>query len=360
MNAPFSAGDHSRILEWRPAGQVIGVRENVCRLVILALPGFSQLSLSSFVDPIRLANSVSGQSFFEWTIASPDGTPVECASGFSLSVRSNFASIGERIQARKGPSMVIVCAGERVEKQTSTSLSKILRLCKRHKVPIVALGTATWLLAESGLLNETACTIHWDKRAAFAETFAQLQVFDRLFVRDGDLVTCAGEFASFDFVMELISEYLGRETALTVCRHTIADHWRSASDRQSTVNAGEMGICKPLAEIIRVMEEHIEDPLTIRDISKCVGRSQRQIERIFERSISSSPMRYYLNLRLARAKRLIEQTELPLTEIAIACGFASASHFSKCYRQVFGCKPSAARHRSWMGTRTKKAGQALR
>ncbi|MER8747462.1 GlxA family transcriptional regulator [Mesorhizobium sp. M1004] len=342
MNAPFSAGDRSRIVGWNPSRQVIDTQD-VYRLVILALPGFSLLSLSSFVDPLRLANSISGRSFFEWTIASLDGQPVECASGFILSVDSDFASTGGCVQAGKGPSMVIVCAGEWVQKQTSTSLSKILRLCKRQGVPIAALGTATWLLAESGLLDDSACTIHWDQRAALSEKFDRLQVTDRLFVRDTHLVTCAGEFASFDLVMELISERLGRDTALAVCRHTTAGHWRPASDRQQTINAGETGICKTMEEVIRIMEEHIEDPLPLRDIAKCVGRSQRQIERLFARSVSSSPMRYYLHLRLSRAKRLIGQTELPIVEIAIACGFASASHFSKCFREAFGANPSACR-----------------
>lgn len=342
MNTPFPAGDRSRIVGWNPSRQVIDTQD-VYRLVILALPGFSQLSLSSFVDPLRLANSVSGRSFFEWTIASLDGKPVECASGFSLSAGRDFASTGECIQACKGPSMVVVCAGERVEKQTSTSLRKVLRRCKRHGVSIVALGTATWLLAESGLLDDTACTIHWDKRAALSEKFGRLQVTDRLFIRGTHLVTCAGEFASFDLVMELISERLGIETALAVCRHTTAGHWRSASDRQLTINAGEAGFCKLVAEVIRIMEEHIEDPLPLRDIAKCVGRSRRQIERLFQRSVSSSPMRFYLHLRLSRAKRLIAQTELPIVEIAIACGFASASHFSKCFREAFGANPSACR-----------------
>lgn len=344
MNALFSAGERSRIVAWDARRQAVDTREDIFRLAIMIMPGFSQLSLSSFVDPLRLANSVCGRSFFKWTIASLDGRPVECASGFSLSVGGDFAGLGERIQPLDCPSMVIVCAGDRVEKQISASLSKTLRLCKRHGVPIAALGTATWLLAETGLLDGTACTIHWDKRAALAETFARLEVNDALFVRDPGLVTCAGEFASFDLVMELITEHLGKEIALAVCRHTTAGHWRSASDRQWTINADQTRVNKPITDVIRMMEEHIEDPLPLRDIARCVGRSQRQIERLFYRAVSSSPMRYYLHLRLARAKRLIEQTELPIVEIAIACGFASASHFSKCFRDAFGASPSGYRN----------------
>ncbi|TGT57768.1 GlxA family transcriptional regulator [Mesorhizobium sp. M00.F.Ca.ET.170.01.1.1] len=342
MNAPFSTAARSRTVEWDLKGQEVRAHDDVFRLVILALPGFSQLSLASFVDPLRLANSVSGRPFFQWTVASLDGEPVVSASGLGLIVSGDFIRVGQSVHAGKSPNMVIVCAGERVERQTSASLVSVLRICKRQAVPIAALGTATWLLAESGMLENAACTIHWDKRAALAETFCSLRVTDKLFVRDSHLVTCAGEFASFDLVMQLITEHLGKETALAVCRHTTAGHWRSASDRQ--VDADEARLCRPLAEVIDIMEDHIEDPLPLRDIAKCVGRSPRQIERLFARSLSSSPMRYYLQLRLVRAKQLIEQTELPVVEIAIACGFASASHFSKCFRQAFGANPTA--HRS--------------
>ncbi|MGX5804413.1 GlxA family transcriptional regulator [Bradyrhizobium sp. Arg314] len=343
MNAPFSAGDHARIVGWSPGRLQIDSRDQTFRLAILPLPGFSQLSLSSFVDPLRLANAVTGRRFFEWTLVSPDGQPVECASGFSLAVAGDFAGVAESIQACKGPSMVVVCAGERVEEHASASLSRILRLCKRFGTPLAALGTATWLLAESGVLEDSACTIHWDMRAALGETFGRLMVTDRLFVRDTQFATCAGEFASFDLVMDLIGEHLGKDTALAVCRHTTAGHWRSASDRQWTITGSEMVTSKALAEIIRIMEEHVEDPLPLRDIARCVGRSRRQIERLFERSVSSSPMRYYMTLRLARAKRLVQQTDMPIVEIAIACGFESASHFSKCFRQMYGCNPKACR-----------------
>ncbi|TIN74118.1 GlxA family transcriptional regulator [Mesorhizobium sp.] len=342
MNAPFAAPSRSGPVLWDTAKNVVDVKSDECRLMILALPGFSLLSLSSFVDPLRLANSILGRSFFEWSLLSKDGQPVRCASGFGLSVDNDFKHANQLIMSGDRPTMVVVLAGEMVEKQVSASVINVLRLYRRHGVPIAALGTATWLLAEIGMLDGVPCTIHWDKRAAFAETFGRPQVTDRLFVRDSQLVTCAGEFASFDLVMEFISEHLGKDIAVAVCRHTTAGHWRSTSERQSAVGSNE-GICKPVAEIIRIMEEHVEDPMPLRDIARCVGRSQRQIERLFARSLSISPMRYYLHVRLSRAKRLVEQTELPIVEVAIACGFASASHFSKCFRLAFGANPNAYR-----------------
>ncbi|MER8396422.1 GlxA family transcriptional regulator [Mesorhizobium sp. M1340] len=316
-----------------------------CRLAVLLLPEFSQLSLSSFIDPLRLANSKSGRPFFEWMLSSPDGRPVTCASGIVISVSRDFTGVVKELGSGRGPDMVIICAGDNVQKHASASLFSVLRTCRRHQVPILALGTATWLLAESGILNDTRCTIHWDKLEALSATFERLHVTDSLFVRDRGLVTCAGEFASFSLAMELITNYLGNHNASAVCRHTTAVQWRSGSDRQCAIDAQYVGASKKVAEAIRLMSQHIEDPLPLCDVGKRVGLSQRQIERLFQRYVSCSPMRYYLRVRLEGAKRLIEQTDIPLLEIALSCGFVSPSHFTKRFRDCFGTAPSALRAR---------------
>ncbi|RWH17684.1 MAG: GlxA family transcriptional regulator [Mesorhizobium sp.] len=347
MNAMFPPIGHTHAFDWdsRVQGIIPRPEPTVCRIVILLVPGFSQLTLSSFVDPLRVANSISDRTFFEWLVSSSDGRPVECASGISVSAKSMFARVAADLRSSDRPDMIVVCAGEGVENQAPASLMKLLRLSRRHRIPIAALGTATWLLAEAGILNDNACTIHWEKLPALSETFGRLRVTDSLFVRDGDVVTCAGEFASFDLALELISENLGKEGASAVFRHTTAGQWRSGSERQWASGAQHAGMSEKLAEVVRLMEQHIEDPIPMNDIGKCIGLSPRQIERLFERYVSCSPMRYYLRLRLEWARRLIEQTEMPLIEIAVACGFVSPSHFSKCFREVFGKAPSAYRGR---------------
>ncbi|MEI9418930.1 GlxA family transcriptional regulator [Mesorhizobium sp. Cs1321R2N1] len=347
MNAVFPVIVDSRSLVQGNGQEMIAPRDTHarCRLAVVLLPEFSQLSLSSFIDPLRLANSISGRPFFEWVLSSPDGRPVTCASGIVISVSREFTDVVKEVGSAGGPDMVIICAGDSVQKQASASLFSLLRTCRRHQVPISALGTATWLLAESGILNDTCCTIHWDKLAALSATFGRLRVTDSLFVRDRGLVTCAGEFASFDLAMELITNYFGNNTASAVCRHTTAKQWRSGCDRQRAIGAQYAGASKKVAESIRLMEQHIEDPLPLCDIARCIGLSRRQIERLFQRYLSCSPMRYYVRVRLEGAKRLIEQTDIPLLEIALSCGFVSSSHFTKRFRECFGKAPSALRAR---------------
>ncbi|BCG83598.1 GlxA family transcriptional regulator [Mesorhizobium sp. 113-3-3] len=355
MNAPLSTnGSRPSVDPDERRHIAVPCEEANYRVAFLLLPGFSQLSLSSFLDPLRLANLVVGRRFFEWSVSTPDGNPVECACGISVSADHAFSKLVSAISSVTRPHMVVLCAGDQVETQASTPLINLLRLCRRHKVPMAALGTATWLLAQGGMLNDAPCTIHWEKMPALTETFSRLNVMNNLFVRNDDLITCAGEFASFHLVMELVSNRLGKETASAVCHHTTALQWRSGSDRQWAAGAEFTGASKTMPEIISLMEQHIEDPLPLYDIAQCVGYSRRQIERLFERHVSCSPMRYYLRLRLERAKQLIEHTDMPQLEIAVACGFASASHFSKCFRCAFGRSP--AEHRDYFVLITRPRG----
>ncbi|RWP29679.1 GlxA family transcriptional regulator [Mesorhizobium sp.] len=344
MNAPLAtiASRRSVNLDERRHA-VVPREEEGYRVAILLLPGFSQLGLSSFLDPLRLANSVAGRRFFEWSVSTSDGKPVKSACGISVSADNAFSAIVSAISSVTRPHMVVLCAGEEVETQASAPLLNLLRLCRRDRVPMAALGTATWLLAKGGMLNDAPCTIHWGKMPALSETFSRLNVTNNLFVRNGDVVTCAGEFASFHLAMELVSSRLGKETASAVCHHTTALRWRSGSDKQWSASSEFAGVSKAMAEIIGLMEQHIEDPLSLYDIARCVGYSRRQIERLFNRYISCSPSRYYMRLRLERAKQLIEHTNMPQVEIAMACGFATASRFSKCFRDAFGRSPTEHR-----------------
>ncbi|MER9971909.1 GlxA family transcriptional regulator [Mesorhizobium sp. M0060] len=344
MNAPLSTDGSTRLVDRRECQHVtLPPEEEGYRVAILLLPGFSQLSLSSFLDPLRLANSVAGRRFFEWSVSTSDGKRVECACGIHVSADHAFSNIVSAISSVARPHMVVLCAGEQVETQASAPLINLLRLCRRDRVPMAALGTATWLLAQGGMLNDAPCTIHWEKMPALTETFSRLNVMNNLFVKNDDLITCAGEFASFHLAMELVSNRLGKETASAVCHHTTALQWRSGSDKQWSASSEFKGVSKTMSEIISLMEQHIEDPLSLYDIARCVDYSRRQIERLFDRYVSCSPSRYYMRLRLERAKQLVEHTNMPQVEIAVACGFVTASRFSKCFRDAFGRSPTEHR-----------------
>ncbi|MGX9148222.1 GlxA family transcriptional regulator [Mesorhizobium sp. 128a] len=320
-------------------------------LVVLALPGFSHLALHAYIEPFRIANTVSRLPLFRWRIAGVDARSVEGANGLAISIDVTLGELASHLDGHR-PGQLAIVAGEPVERQLTPQLTGFLRLMARRGVAISAFGTATWLLAQTGLLAGTRCTIHWSRLAAFSEVFSQPRIRDSLFVKDGQFSTCAGELAAFDFAVDLIATQAGAFIAQEVCRHATVDGQRSGSNRQTgSSGIAFAGVSESLVAAIRVMEENIESPIAMSDISKRIGVSRRQLERLFGTFVGVTPAKHYLILRVDHAKRLIEGTRLPLVDVAMASGFVSSSHFSKCFRNIHGISPQQLRLTvpAWIG-----------
>lgn len=121
---------------------------------------------------------------------------------------------------------------------------------------------------------------------------------------------------------------------------------RDIHDRQRVPLGARVGHHdSKLLSVVQLMESNLSEPLALEAISHRVGLSRRHVERLFRLYLGRSPARYYLEVRLDRARQLLRQTSLPVIEIAIACGFVSASHFSKCYRETYNCSPQSERAR---------------
>lgn len=311
---------------------------------IVLVPGFSQLCVSSFIDPLRYANRLSGRERFRWKLIGDDCTPVMCASGVRVCVDSNLIEEAKLLKSQRLPDGIVVCAGEGIEHYRSAPLVSVLRQCARRNVRLYGLGTGAWVFAAAGLLSDTRCTIHWDTMAAFSETFEGLKLTDALFVEQKGIVTCAGEFAAFDLAISSVEQRCGVDVARSVCRFLTADRWREGESCQSApLGLRFSGAGEKLIRIIRIMENSVDEPLRIRAIAQQQGLSCRQIQRLFLHHLKATPMQYYLLLRMARARQLLELTDMSVLQVAIACGFVSSSHFSKCFRDHFGQAPSSLR-----------------
>jgi len=311
------------------------------KMHLLLSPGFSQLTLSSFVDPLRCANLLAKERSFDWRILAADGKPVVSSSGMTLEVDGTL----DVWDAGGEHAALVLIGGDHIEQQTSPRLNAFLRKQARRNVPIYALGTATWVLAEAGLLHNGArCTIHWSKLAALSENFRDLVAEDVLFVQHGNLTTCAGEFAAFDLAVEIIEERLGSDLACRVCEQLTADRWRDGGSCQSIPSGLRYaGAAEKVIRIAKLMEKNIEDPLSLEDLAGRVSLSRRQVERLFEKHLHTTPLRHYLSLRMRKAKQLLEMTSMPVIEVAVACGFVSSSHFAKAFKDHFRMPPSKTR-----------------
>ena len=288
-----------------------------------------------------MANQVSGETLYEWSLISSDGNPVQCSNGISVAVTHGTE------QASTAYHAIFVCGGLNIH-QLEDELG--INWLRRHDRPEVVLGavcTGSYLLAKAELLNNYRCTIHWENLAAAREQFPQLVISPELFEIDRNRYTCAGGTAPIDLFMCEVRDAHGAELAKRISEQFIVERIRDQNDRQRVPLTQRIGASQPkLAEAVSLMEANIEEPMTLDELSYHVGLSRRQLERLFQRYLSCVPTRYYLELRLERARQLLLQTSMPIVDIALACGFISAPHFSKCYRDTYSIPPRDERRRA--------------
>lgn len=184
------------------------------------------------------------------------------------------------------------------------------------------------------------CTTHWENRDSFQEEFPDLELTHSIFVIDQNRYTAAGGSASFDMMLNIVARQFGTELANEVADQLIHTSLRSETDEQRLSIPTRIGVRHPkLARVVHQMEENIEEPISPSTLARDVGMSTRQLERLFRRYMNRSPKRYYMELRLKKARNLLLQTDMSVINVALACGFASPSHFSKCYRGMYDTTP---------------------
>jgi len=200
------------------------------------------------------------------------------------------------------------------------------------------------VLARAGLLDGYRATTHWESLDSFRETFPKVEVENALFLIDRNRLTCAGGTAALDMMLNMISQQHGHELAASVSEQFIHERIRDRHDHQRMALTARLGVRHPkLIQVIQQMEANLEEPLSRGDLADAAGLSSRQMERLFAKYLKKSPARYYVELRLNRARLLLLQTNMSVIDIALACGFVSASHFSKCYRELYGRSPQQER-----------------
>ncbi len=315
-------------------------------IVFFLIPNFSMIAFSTAIEPLRLANRIQESPSYSWHLASFDGEPVTASNGVTVSVDKNLAQERSVLNSSNRPSMLFVCSGIGVEDHENKTLFAYLRENKKQGVTVGGLCTGAYLLAAAGMLNNKRCAIHWEDLPGFTERFPQIQAFADLYEMEDGVCTCAGGTASLDMMLGIIGEDHSQELVNRVCEQALTDRVRNPQDRQRLPLRARLGVQNTkVLTIIEYMEANISEPLELLEIANYVGLSRRQIERLFQNHMGRSPARYYLEIRLDRARHLLIQSALPVVEVAIACGFISASHFSKCYRELFGKSPLQERSR---------------
>jgi AraC family carnitine catabolism transcriptional activator len=336
-----SARARRPVREPRPPDPALAFPPAVMPLVpraihFLLLPGFSMMGFVSAIEPLRVANRFREQSY-RWHILSCDGGPVTASNGMSLNAEGAFAGAG-RIET------VFVVAGFNPLDHYGPPLAAWLRGASQQGATLGALDTGAFLLAEAQLLDAGPVTLHWEAQAAFVERYPTLNVTQELFEIGPRCISCAGGTAAIDMMLALIAGKHGRELATAVSEQFVLGRIRSQSDHQRLEIAARHGLHnRKTIQIIKLMQEHIEDPLSADDLASMISVTRRQLERLFAMHLHDTPAHFYSGIRLERARELLQQTDMGVLEVGVACGFGSSSHFSRAYRARFAISPKEDR-----------------
>ncbi|MCU9846820.1 GlxA family transcriptional regulator [Defluviimonas sp. WL0024] len=303
------------------------------RFVFLLLNRFTMLSFAGAIEPLRIANRVLGREAYTWVLAGEGGEFSTCSNGAAFKLDMGLEEIDRE-------DTILVCGGIDVQSATTKPILNWLRREARRGVPIGGLCTGAYTVAKAGLLDGKRATIHWENQDSFLEEFEEVKLTKSVFVVDGNRMSTAGGTASIDMMLKIVAQDHGEDVANTVADQLIYSSIRTDQDTQRLSIPTRIGVRHPkLSQVIQMMEQNIEDPISPADLAEDVGMSTRQLERLFRRYLNRSPKRYYMELRLQKARNLLMQTDMSVINVALACGFASPSHFSKCYRAHYKTTP---------------------
>lgn len=300
---------------------------------LVLMPEFTMMPVTSAIEPMRIANRLAEKTLYKWTMHSLDGKPVSASNGLLTMVNGDLETVPPE-------ATIIICGGLNIQRHTDKRLLAWLRKMARRGVDIGAVCTGAHVLAEANLLDDYRCTIHWENLPGFAEAFPEIEATGGLFEVDRDRFTSAGGTTAVDMMLTMIASQNGPELAAQVAESILHSPIRHHSEHQRMSLPARIGARHPkLVGIIEKMEDNLEEPLSPSLLARQAGLSTRQLERLFRRYVDRSPKRYYLELRLKKARFLLLQTDMTVINVALASGFSSPSHFSKCYRAFYGRTP---------------------
>ncbi len=317
--------------------RAFGEADRPTEIGLLLLPNFSLLGVIGAIDVMRHANRLSGKQLYVSRVYSPDGAAVRASNGLVLSVEGKPGP-------DLAPDLLFVCGGFNPERFKDQTIFRWLRSLVRRGVRLGAITTGAYVLARAGLLSGYACTIHWENAASFAADFPDIELRNNLYVIDRDRCTCSGATATLDMFLHIVAEAHGPNLAIEIAEELQVDRIRSSVDEQTRAHrVAVLHRSEKLAAAITAMEGNLDTPLAVHELAQRARLTRRQLHRLFRSHTGMSPTEYYRDLRLRHARLMMLNTTTPIVEIAVAAGFSTHSHFTRCYRERFGVSPRADR-----------------
>ncbi|MEX0605976.1 MAG: GlxA family transcriptional regulator [Marinobacter sp.] len=307
------------------------------RVGFLLIDNFTLIALATAVEPLRMANQLAGSELYSWKLLTAEGEPARASDGITLLPDASLHDVNTF-------DLVIVVAGVDVVHSFSRKEVNWLKQMDRRHVVLGAVCTGPYVLASAGLLDGHSCSAHWECLEAMQEGFPRVQSNNRLFTVGRERMTCTGGTVPMHMMLSFLARRHGQELSNGISHMFVCDRVREEREQQPMPMRPQLVCAQPkLAETAQLMEANIEEPIELQELAALTGISRRQLERLFLKHLGCTPSRYYLRVRLNRARRLLKQTSCSIVEIASMCGFVSATHFSRCYRKTMGRAPKYER-----------------
>ena len=307
------------------------------RIGFLLIDGFALMSYASASEPFRAANLLAGRTLYDVINVSLYGSSAQSSASAIVKARTQ---VGEHTDF----DLVFVIAGGDPTLFRDKRMLQWLRHLSRRGVMLGGVSGGPVILARAGLMNGYRMTVHWEHASALIEIAPDLMLERSIYVVDRDRYTCAGGIAALDMMHHLIASHHGEELATRVSDWYLHTNVRAPGQPQRAGFVARYGTnSAPVIRAIEIMESHLDDPLDLAQVAELSGVGPRQLNRLFSDRIGQGTMGFYRDLRLERAKSLLEQSTLSITEIALATGFCSSAHFAKTFRTKFGSPPSRFR-----------------
>ena len=292
------------------------------------LEHFSMASFTVAMDVLVTANLLRTDSF-RFSPLSLDGERVLSDLGLEL--------IAGELEPRalRDLDLLIICGGLRTPLKYP-ELDRLLVDCDAHGLHLGGLWNGAWFLGRAGVLADYGCSVHPEQRASLAERSPQTRITPASFTLDRDRLTAASPNGAMEMMLSLVRRLHGDGLA-----EGVEEILSFSGARYRQVGPGaKKSMSLHLRTIVELMENNLEETLSLDQLAAYSGRSRRQIDRLFQAQLGTSPRRYYMELRITKSRRLLQYSDLSVMEVAVACGFVSVSHFSKCYAAYFGYPPS--------------------
>lgn len=315
---------------------------NSINVGFLLLDNFSMMSYTAAVDVLVTANLIQKKTkFLDYSFALKNNI-VNSDLGIQI------ATSGDVLELRRNSGVkidyIIVCGGLRAPLEHNKKLIQLLKIIAENNIKLGSIWNGVIPLAQAGLLKDKTCALHLNNHPFMQEYFPDITISDNSFIQGENHLSCADALGALNMMLKFVEAIESADVSKTVKEILNCNRSKNSPGEKMLKNGDIESLPENLRDAVQFMSSNIDEPISIDEISQYLGIHRRQLERLFKLYLQTSPSKYYLEVRLSYAKKLLSQTNESILNIAIASGFVNGNHFSNCFGRCYNISPSRYRN----------------